>query len=117
MITTRRNVVITSAALGMGILILGSSWATSKLAIWDSFKKMWQDPWFKITMVDLYFGFIAVGAFIGYREKSVAKTTVWGILIAGLGNIASFLYLVLELRKLKTNEFFWRPKREKWRLF
>lgn len=113
----RRQLILGAAVLGMGTLIAGSYWAASKIAIWDSVKKMWPDPWFKITMIDLYTGFVAVGALIGYREKSVLKTSVWVTLLAGLGNIATFLYLVLALIQLPAGESFWRPKRERWRLF
>jgi hypothetical protein len=116
-VKTNRKLIIGASAIGFGVLVAGSCWATSKMAIWDSVRKMWPDPWFKITMIDLYAGFIAIAGIIAVREKSVAKTSLWVILLAGLGNIATFLYLILELRAVSPTKSFWSPKRESWKLF
>lgn len=114
---TKRRMTIASAGIGLSVLIAGSYWAASKIAIWDSVKQMWPDPWFKITMIDLYIGFVAVACIIGNREKSVAKTSLWVVVLAGLGNMATLLYLIIELARLNPNRSFWEPKREKWKLF
>lgn len=98
-------------------LVAGCFWAGSKLAIWDSIKKMWPDPWFKITVFDLYTGFGLFGIFIMHREKSIVKSSIWMVLMAGLGNIASLLYLILEITTLRPGKRVWEAKHDTWRLF
>ncbi|NBV41987.1 DUF1475 domain-containing protein [bacterium] len=109
--------IIAASAVGLTVLIGGCFWAASKLAIWDSIKKLWPDPWFKITAIDLYIGFAVFAGFVMHREKSVVKSTLWTAMLAGLGNIATLLYLVIELARLKNGQSFFEVKRDAWKLF
>ncbi len=113
---SRRRGITVAVVVVIG-LIGGCIWAGSKLALWDSVKKMWPDPWFKVTLVDLYTGFGLFGIFIAYREKSVVKSSLWMVLMAGLGNIASLIYLIIEVARLKPGHRLLETKRETWRLF
>lgn len=112
-----RQVSLLLAETAFVALVGGSIWASNKIAIWDSAKKMWPDPWFKLTMLDLYLGFSLVGLFIAHRERRVVRTGIWALLLAGLGNIATFLYLIIALIETRKNTPFWRPKHEKWSWF
>lgn len=111
------KLVVGGAIIALLALIVGCFWAGFKLAIWDSVKKMWPDPWFKVTLLDLYVGFALVGVFIGYRERSVAKTTGIMAATAGLGNIVALLYVIIELTRSGSARRFLEPKRHDWKLF
>ena len=115
--TQSRRVGASVAMVALVGLIGGSVWAASKLAIWDSVRKMWPDPWFKVTLFDLYTGFGLFTIFIAYREKSVVKTTVWMVLMTGLGNIASLIYLLIEMARLRPGHRLLETKHDTWRLF
>ena len=103
----------------MSTVLIGLSYSSAKkIAIWDSFKWMWPDPWFKVTMLDLYFGFGLVSAFIFYREKSLIKGVVWTALLAGLGNIVTGIYLLVAIQESKKKSVsWWEAKRHDYRLF
>ncbi len=109
--------IISMAVVALTTLIVGCFWAAGKLAIWDSVKKMWPDPWFKITLLDLYIGFGMLGVLIGYRERSVVKTTAILGATAGLGNIVTLLYVIVELVRSGSGRKFLEPKRNEWHLF
>lgn len=103
-------------SLALVVLVGGCFWAGSKTGILSSFKKMLPDPWFKITLLDLYIGFGLFCAYIGYREKSIVKTSLWAIAMAGLGNIVTLFYLILAFYSNSTRSIL-EAKREKWTVF
>jgi len=43
-------------------------------------------PWGQVSMLDLYVGFILFSGWIIYREKSLARSVIWIILMMVLGN-------------------------------
>lgn len=51
--------------------------------------------WGKVTMIDLYIGFLIFWAWIAYRENRPGKAALWLVLMLGLGSWAACLYLVL----------------------
>lgn len=99
------------------LLVCGSFWAAGYIAIWDSLRLLWQDPWFKMTLLDLYIGFGIFLGYVMYREKSVIKSVFCFILIIGLGNIVSLFYLVTELYSAKKISNLLEAKRDQWQLF
>lgn len=101
----------------LSVMVVGSFWAARQLAIWDSLFVLWEDPWFKLTLLDLYLGFALFIGFVMYKEKSIIKTLIFIFLIASLGNMISSLYLLIQLYRLKNIEELWEPKRDKWQLF
>lgn len=59
---------------------------------------LWPDLWFRATMLDLYCGFILFYLWVFSRERTLSKRLIWFVLIMGLGNIATGIYLLLQLR-------------------
>jgi hypothetical protein len=106
-----------ASLFGAGILIASCFWAAPKTSILDSFFKLWPDPWFKVTVLDLYLGFALFSGFIIRREKSIFKSLFWIALMGFLGNIASFVYLFIQTVPGKGYKGLWESKREKWKLF
>ena len=62
--------------------------------------RLWGDWWFKATLADAYFGFLAVFVWIGWRERTVAARALWFVLLMTLGNIATAIYFLLALQGL-----------------
>ncbi|MEO0823810.1 MAG: hypothetical protein AAF074_25805 [Pseudomonadota bacterium] len=54
-----------------------------------------EDPWFLVTMVDLYLGFFLGAAVIGIVERRLLPTLLWAAPIFVLGNVWTALWFVL----------------------
>ena len=54
-------------------------------------------PWGQVSMVDLYVGFILFSGWIIYREKSLARSVIWVVLMMLLGNWTASLYALVAL--------------------
>ena len=67
-------------------------------------RQLWPDPWFRATLTDAYFGFLFFWLWVAWREQSVAKSTLWFVLIMTLGNIAMAAYLLIQLRHIRSGE-------------
>ena len=68
--------------------------------VFEAGADLWADPWFRATLADAYFGFIAVFVWIAYKETSWARRALWFILLMALGNIAIAIYLLIQLFRL-----------------
>ncbi len=55
-------------------------------------------PWGIVSLVDLYVGFVLVSGWIVYREKSLARSAVWVVLMMVLGFWTASLYTLLALQ-------------------
>jgi len=60
-------------------------------------------PWGIVSLVDLYVGFLLFSGWIVYREKSLARSAVWVILMMVLGSWTASLYVFLALRASNGN--------------
>jgi hypothetical protein len=55
-------------------------------------------PWGIVSLVDLYVGFILFSGWIIYREKSLARSLVWVLLMMTLGFFTGSLYTLIALQ-------------------
>ncbi len=55
------------------------------------------NPWGVVSMVDLYVGFILFSGWILYREKSLAASVIWVVLMMVLGFFTGSLYALIAL--------------------
>lgn len=71
-------------------------------------KELLANPWGVMSMIDLYVGFVLFSMWIFYREKSIAKSVVWTILMMILGFFTACVYILIALYKSNDNwdEFF-----------
>lgn len=88
-------------AAGLALMIALCVWAGMRANFIEGLARLLRDPWGFVTLVDLYFGFAIVLAWIGWRERSIGRTALWAVLICGLGNIATAAYLLLALRQVR----------------
>jgi len=66
--------------------------------------QLWPDPWFRATLADAYCGFLFFWFWVAWRERSVAKSFLWFVLIMALGNIAMAVYILLQLRHVQSGD-------------
>lgn len=78
--------VTVAASLDRGVFAAGS--------------ELWPDPWFRATLADAYCGFLAVYAWVFYRERSWAARALWFAAFMALGNIAIAVYVLARLFRL-----------------
>jgi hypothetical protein len=75
-------------------------------------RKILSNPWGIVSLVDLYVGFVLFSGWIVYRERSVARSVVWVILMMVLGFWTGSLYTLLALQSSGGDwQRFWLGKR------
>jgi hypothetical protein len=69
-------------------------------------------PWGIVSLVDLYVGFILFTGWIVYREKSLARSIIWAVLMMVLGFWTASLYTFIALQTSGGNwQRFWMGHR------
>jgi hypothetical protein len=69
-------------------------------------------PWGRVSLVDLYVGFILFSLWIIYREGSVVRAAIWVVLMMVLGNWTAALYVLVALLTSKGDwKRFWLGRR------
>lgn len=53
---------------------------------------LFEYPWFHVSMIDLYTGFMLFSGWIVYRERSPYVACLWVLSVLLLGNLASCVY-------------------------
>lgn len=85
----------------MTVLTIRTSLAVSLWSAWDSFAA---NRWAVATLYDAYFGFITFWMWVAYKERTIWSRSLWLLLILGLGNIATSLYILIQLFRLKEEQ-------------
>lgn len=62
--------------------------------------------WGRVTLIDLYLGLSLFGMWIGWRERSIARTVPWIAGLVGLGSLAAGAYVLLAAIRAETKEDF-----------
>lgn len=60
----------------------------------DGLEMVLDDPWGRVTLVDLASGLVLAGAWIGWREASLLRAIPWWLAMALTGNLAFGIYVV-----------------------
>jgi hypothetical protein len=58
--------------------------------------------WGRVTTIDLYLALAAAGMWIGWRERSPARTVVWAMLLITTGSVALWMYIAIAARHAAT---------------
>ena len=74
--------------------------ATLDRGLFEAGVDLWADPWFRATLADAYFGFLAVYLWIAYKERTWSRRLLWLVLVMSLGNIAIAVYVLWQLARL-----------------
>jgi hypothetical protein len=79
-----------------------TSWASLKVAMWDTPRAVATHPWFIATLFDTYFAFLTFWLWLAWRERRWIPRLVWLVAILLLGNIAMASYVLIALFRLPT---------------
>jgi hypothetical protein len=84
----------------IGVVAMGGiiTWAFASGNFSEEGGKLLSMPWGIVSMVDLYVGFTLFSCWIIYREKSLARSVVWVILMMALGFFTGSLYTFIALQ-------------------
>lgn len=91
---------VTALAL-IGFIIMLVS-ITTAFIIGDFFQEgsvLLSLAWGKVSLIDVYIGFIIFCGWIIYREGSLWRSMIWVILMMVFGNMTACLFILLALRQ------------------
>ncbi|HEY48026.1 MAG: hypothetical protein AMJ88_03625 [Anaerolineae bacterium SM23_ 63] len=70
--------------------------------------------WGKVSLIDVYIGFLIFSGWIIYRERSVGRSLIWVILMMIFGNMTACFYILIALRQSSGDwTRFWLGQRAK----
>lgn len=87
-------------------MIAVTTWASLRQPVWE-WGGLTQAPdngWTIATLFDAYFGFMTFYVWLAYKERRWLPRLGWLIAILLLGNMAMATYVLLQLRRLPTDE-------------
>lgn len=85
----------------MSVLTIRTSLAVS---LWEAWPSYAANPWAVATLYDAYFGFLTFYVWVVFKERKNWSRALWFVLIMGLGNIATSLYVLIQLMRLGREE-------------
>jgi hypothetical protein len=74
------------------------------VSLWEAWPSYAANAWAVATLWDAYSGFVTFYAWVFYKERRLWARALWFLLIMGLGNIATSLYVLIQLFRLKPDE-------------
>ena len=87
--------------LCMIVVTVRSSFA---MPLWDAIPDLAANPWAVATLWDAYCGFLTFYVWVVYKESSTLSRVAWFGLIMCLGNIATSIYVLIQLNRLKPGD-------------
>ena len=72
----------------------------------EAVRQIWPNWWFKVTLLDAYFGFLTIFVWVAYKECHIWRKLGWFAAFMLLGNLAISSYVLIELAKLREGEPF-----------
>ena len=81
--------------------IISTSLQSNLFEEWDSLANI---PWMQATLWDFYANVLVIFIWVAYKEKSIVSKIIWLVLLVCLGSIASCLYILIQLFKLKKED-------------
>ncbi|MBM3740958.1 MAG: DUF1475 domain-containing protein [Acidobacteria bacterium] len=75
-----------------------------QISIWDAWESYAANPWAVATLWDAYAGFLLFYLWVLYKERSSLARAVWLVLIMSLGNIATSLYALIQIIRLRPDQ-------------
>lgn len=91
-------------------ILLFMIWEIVDTSMESSLFKEWSAlgdiPWMEATLFDFYANVFCIYLWIFYKEKNIALKIFWLAFLITLGSVATCIYLLRELFRLKDNESF-----------
>ncbi|MBN9658760.1 MAG: DUF1475 family protein [Acidobacteria bacterium] len=75
-----------------------------EVSLWAAWPGYAANPWAIATLWDAYCGFLVFYVWVLYKERALGARILWFFLIMSLGNIATALYILIQLSRLKPGQ-------------
>lgn len=95
------KITFTIILVWMCYVVITTSLQSNLFNEWDFLGSI---PWMRATLWDFYANVFVIYLWIWYKEPSILLKIVWLIAMVFLGSIASCVYILIELFKLKPGE-------------
>jgi len=90
------------------VLLIWMSYQLIKTSIESNLFKEWGSlgsiPWMRATVWDFYANASLIFIWICYKERNIALDILWFVLLVTLGSIATCVYVLIQLFRLKPDE-------------
>jgi hypothetical protein len=100
--------MITALKIFFSILFIWMCYVVISTSINSNLFKQWDFlgsiPWMRATLWDFYANVTVIFLWVCYKEKSIGFKITWLLLLVALGSIASCVYVLIQLFKLKPGE-------------
>ena len=97
----RPALLVILAIISLLSLLLMTVYASSVRGILDNGHLM-SDPWFQVTLLDAYLGFLLFYAWVCCQESGWLARGLWFVAIMIFGNMATSCYVLLFLFRRRT---------------
>ncbi len=98
---TSLKVIFSVLLIWVTYIVISTSLESSLFKEWDFLGSI---PWMRATLWDFYANIFIITLWMCYKEKSIFLKILWIILFVCLGSIATCLYVLIQLFKLKDGE-------------
>lgn len=100
--------IISILKIVFSIILVWISYTVISTSLESNLFKEWSFlgsiPWMRATLWDFYANALVIYLWILYKERSVGIKILWLILLFCLGSIATCVYILVQLFKLKPHE-------------
>ena len=103
-----RNVLRVYFLFVIAAMLLVTVLASLQQDLFTGAAALWPDGWFRATLADAYFGFLAFWLWIAYRERTWGARLAWLASVVLLGNFAMAAYALLALSRLSAGRPAWQ---------
>lgn len=95
------KIIFSLLLVWMSYKVIDTSIESNLFKEWDFLGSI---PWMRATLWDFYANVFVIYLWIVYKERSIGIKIIWLILLVCLGSIASCIYVLIQLFKLKPGE-------------
>ncbi len=100
--------MITALKVLFGILLVWMCYTVISTSLQSNLFKEWDAlgaiPWMRTTLWDFYANVTVIFIWVCYKEKSITLKILWLVFLVCLGSIASCVYVLIQLFRLKPGE-------------
>jgi len=102
------NPIITTLKFLFSLLFVWMCYTVISTSMESNIFKQWDFlgsiPWMRATLWDFYANVTVIFLWVAYKESSLVLRIIWLILLVTLGSIASCVFVLIQLFRLKPGE-------------
>ncbi len=98
---TALKILFSVVLVWMCYVVITTSLNSNLFTNWDYLGSI---PWMRATLWDFYANVLVIFVWVCYKEKYILVKAIWLILLFALGSIASCIFVLIQLFRLKPGE-------------